>query len=1016
MVGVMMKNALRKDLFMEIRKSRGRFLSIFLIVALGVSIFAGIRGTKPDMLLSGDTYADENRLMDIKVISTYGFTEEDLNVIENLPSIEQVKGSFSMDVLCKAGEDETVLHVMSYTEDMNLVTVTEGRLPEKEGECLVDQDFLETSEYEVGDEILLKSGTNTDLGNSLKNTKYTIVGSGNTPLYFASDRGSATIGNGTVSGYLVVSQGEFLSDIYTEAYATVEGAKDKVSFTAEYETLVEEALKEIQFIQNARCEIRRNNLAGEAQLQIEAARKELNEKKLEAQETISQNEEQLKDAEWEIKLGKAQVENGKAQVESAKTQLELQEAQLKEAKSAYEKIKKELDEKRALLEEQLGEVESDELRSAIDDVNRQIDRITKEFETRLAESEKQVAETQSLLEQKQKELAEAEKALAASERKIASGKEELGEAKEEVETQIQEGESQIESEEEKLSGLELPVWYVFDRSVIPDYEGYGDNAARVEALSIVFPSIFFLVASLISLTTMTRMVDEQRLQMGTLKAIGYKKGTILKKYISYALFATIGGGVVGFLIGGKLLPYIIMMTYKMIFYKHIPQMILSYPWIDGLAALLFALFCTVGATLVSCYQSLSEQPASLIRPKAPGVGKRTLLERCPIIWRHLNFTWKSTLRNLFRYKKRFLMTLFGMGGCMGLLIVGFGLRDSITDIADLQYSDLQLYDSSVYLGNNVTDTARADITAYLDENSYVDQYMCINFSSATAKNEKQEQDIYLMVIDDTERAREFIVFQNRISKKQYTLSDEGIILTEKTADMLGVRKGDTIGLLEDGKKEVRVMVTDICENYVGHYGYMTGNLYEKLWGEKAVANDFLIQVKDSVDDERIESIGEELLKMEGVLNVQYTASLSKRLQNMLHALDQVILVFVVVAGMLSIVVLYNLNNINITERRRELATLKVLGFYDMEVATYVYRENILLTLLGMVVGCGVGKVIHHITIKTVEIDAAMFGRQISFQSYLLGTVLTLGFSALVNVLMYFSLKRIDMVESLKSVE
>ncbi len=1034
MVGVMMKkNALRKDFFMEIRKSIGRFLSIFLIVTLGVSILVGIRGAKPDMILSGDAYVDENRLMDIKVISTYGLTEEDIDTIKRLPSIEKVEGSFSIDALCSVGDDEKVLHVISHTEEMNLVTVAEGRLPEKAGECLVDQDFLEQSEYQIGDEILLKSGTDIELQNSLKDVKYKIVGSGNTPLYFASDRGSSAIGDGEVSGFLVVNQSEFLSDVYTEVYATVEGAKDKVSFTAEYEELVEEALKEIQFVQNTRCEIRRENLTEEARLQVEAAREELAKKRRQAEGEISLNEEQIKDAEWEIKIGKIQVENGKAQVESAKAQLELQESQLREIKAVYEKVKRELDEKRAALESELQKAEKEaenlgeegqeliqetieRLRTAIDAVNQRIDGITKEFESKLAEGEKQTADAKALLQEKQEELAQAERKLSSGEMEIVSGKAGLSEAKEQVETQIQEGESQISSEEEKISGLELPIWYVFDRSVICDYQGYGDNAARIAALSVVFPSIFFLVAALISLTTMTRMVEEQRLQIGTLKALGYGKITILKKYISYALLATIGGGLVGFLIGGKLFPYIIVVTYKAILYKHIPHLILRYPWGDGFVALALAILCTGGATMFSCYQALSEQPSALIRPKAPGIGKRTLLERCSVVWKHLSFSWKSTLRNLFRYKKRFFMTLFGIGGCMGLVMVGFGLRDSITDIADLQYGDLQLYDSSVYLEDTSQDTDREDILTYLDENLYIDQYMGVNLSSVTVRNEKQEEEAYLMVISDLEQAENFMVFRNRISKERYTLSDEGIILTEKAANLLGVKKGDTIELHENGERELRVKVTDVCENYLGHYVYMTENLYEKLYGEETVYNSLLIQTKDSATERQIERTGEELLKLEGVLNVQYTAKLSEKLHDMLYALDKVIIVLVVVAGMLSFVVLYNLNNINITERHRELATLKVLGFYDLEVAVYVYRENILLTILGTIAGCGFGKFLHYFTIKTVEIDTAMFGRQISFQSYLIGMALTIGFSVIVNVLMYFRLKRIDMVESLKSVE
>jgi putative ABC transport system permease protein len=405
-----------------------------------------------------------------------------------------------------------------------------------------------------------------------------------------------------------------------------------------------------------------------------------------------------------------------------------------------------------------------------------------------------------------------------------------------------------------------------------------------------------------------------------------------------------------------------------------------------------------------------------MRPEAPRIGKRTLIERIPFLWKHLNFTWKSSLRNLFRYKKRFFMTLFGIGGCMGLLMVGFGLRDSITSIATYQYGDLHLYDSSVFVEENMEDETRAELEDYLEKNVNVSAHMNVHMSSITAENDDNEVDAYLTVIDDLKQVNKFFVFRDRVTEDGYKLSDKGVILTEKASKMLGVKVGDRILLSEEGKNEKKVKVTAICENYAGHYVYLTSSLYEELYGETPFYNNILIKVDEELAFKDLQNIGEKILTYDHILNVQYTDTLSGQLNDMLYALDKVMIVLIMVAGMLSFVVLYNLNNINITERRRELATLKVLGFYDGEVATYVYRENILLTLLGTIVGCFAGKLLHLFTITTVEVDMAMFGREIFPISYVYGAVFTIGFSAFVNWIMYFKLKKIDMVESLKSVE
>lgn len=1018
------KNALLKDFYMEIRKSMGRFLSIFFIVALGVSLFAGIKATEPDMRLSGDAYVDENKLMDVKVMSTYGLTDEDVDVIGRLPSIDMVEGAYSVDVLCKAGEDMEVLHVMSETENMNFVTIEEGRLPRGINECLLDQDFMESSGYKVGDVIRFETGTDADLTDTLDIVEFTIVGSGSSPLYFALDRGSSTIGNGSVSGFAVVHPSAFCLDVYTEIFATVDGAEEVLAFSDEYDELVDKAIEQIQLIQNVRCEVRRDELAENAQLEIDSARKELNSKKSEAEDEISKNEAELNEAELEVKLSKIQVEQGKTEIASAKAELETSKQQLEQIKSAYSQAISELEKQKKSLEEQLKTVEDsigqthlqesiDQLKESLSSLEQQIDSVTKKFDDQIVAAEKEIADGEKLLLEKEAELQEAEKQLKEAEAKISDGKTQIEDAKTELETQIQEGEDKLAEAQEEVSELELPVWYVFDRSFIPEYSGYGDNADRIAALAIVFPSIFFLVAALISLTTMTRMIEEQRVQIGTLKALGYSKRAIMMKYICYALLATVGGSLFGVLVGEKIFPYVIIVAYK-IMYIHIPQVLVPYHWGYGLAATGIAVACTGVATMVACYKELMAQPAVLMRPEAPKVGKRTWIERIPFLWKHLNFTWKSSLRNLFRYKKRFFMTLLGIGGCMGLLLVGFGLRDSITIVGDYQYSDLQTYDASVYISEDMEDETKAELETYLTENADVVGFTNVRMASMTAQNDDEKVDVYLTVIGDVENADDFFVYQNRVSKKTYKLTNEGVILAEKTANMLGVNVGDTFVLSEDGKNEKKVEVTAICENYVGHYVYMTVELFEELYDKVPFYNSLLI--KSDVEIDQLEKIGEEILKYDHILNVQYTSNLSSQLDGMLGALDQVMIVLIVVAGMLSFVVLYNLNNININERRRELATLKVLGFYDMEVATYVYRENILLTILGAIAGCGIGKFLHLFTIKTVEVDAAMFGREISLTSYVICALITCGFSMFVNWIMYFKLQKINMVESLKSVE
>lgn len=1127
----MNKKALRKDFYMEIVKSKGRFLSIFFIVALGVAFFSGIRSAEPDMRTSGDYYFDNKNLMDIKTISSMGLTEDDLKAIAAVKGVDEVEGGYSADVLCEINDSQKVLHTMSVLPGMNQLTVSEGRLPTKDGECLVDQDFLEGTGYQVGDQITLSSGTDDPLSDTLKNDTYKIVGIGSSPCYISFSRGSSMIGTGEVTGFLAVLPEEFELDVYTEAYVTVTGAKELTAFTDAYEKRVETVLDRVESIADARCEIRKDDILNEANKKLEDAKKELAEGKQEADEKLAEAKAELEDGEKQLSDGKKKVKDGKAALEDGKAQLYTRQSELEDARQQYEsglaqleagktqlaeqeaKFKSQSDaayaqledgehqlvqareqlvgnwtdyrsgaaqldavkERIPMLEEMIGsgQASQEEVAKAqeqlgmyqaliaqqepiLEATRQQLEagevklnanaeelasaRIQTEAklaegaqaleagrsqlaasEAQLSDAGNQIASGQSQIDNawseiysQQAALKDAEAEIAEKEPELADGKAEYEKAKAEAESEIEDGERKIADAEAEIKEMESPKWYVYDRDTLTEYTGYGENADRMRAIGEVFPVLFFLVAALISLTTMTRMVEEQRTQVGTLKALGYSKFSIAGKYINYALFATIGGSIFGVLVGEKILPYIIIYSYG-IMYRHMPDILVPYNLNYALMATLAAVACTTLATLFSCYRELAAEPAELMRPPAPKQGKRVFIERITFIWKHLSFIWKSTIRNLIRYKKRFFMTVFGIGGCMSLILVGFGLRDSIFDIAVLQYDQIQKYDATAYLKEDVSVTQRTELLDYFAGEKTLSAYTESYMKKLTIGKGKTEKEVYLCVPEDDKKFEEFVIFRDRTSKESYELTDDGAILTEKIAKTLDVGVGDEIYIKDDKRGEIAVKVAGICENYMSHYIYLTEGLYEQLYGYEPEYNSILLKMKE-FDEKKMYQIGEEILSYPGALNVSYMNNVEGQLNDMLETLDLVIVVLIISAGMLAFVVLYNLNNINITERKRELATIKVLGFYDKEVAAYVYRENVLLTLIGAAAGCVMGYVLHRFVVVTVEVDAVMFGRNINPVSFVYSLLFTIGFSAFVNWVMYFKIKKIDMVESLKSVE
>ena len=772
----------------------------------------------------------------------------------------------------------------------------------------------------------------------------------------------------------------------------------------------------------------------------------------EEKETLQKEYEELKsqyEASGDTEILK-QVEAKKAQLDEVNAKIAENSAKIEQNKTLLETVESQMDP----LEEKLVQMKNglEQTETALEKISAGLSEIEagqEQMQTGLTQMESYISSGEFQLQAAREQLESGKNQILSGQRQIEDAKKRIADGEEQIQAgikQIQDGETgladgwieyqdgerqanaeiadgeaqiadakvQLADAKKEIEQIEKPTWYIYDRSHLPEYSGYGDNADRMKAIGEVFPLIFFLVAALISLTTMTRMVEEERTLIGTLKALGYSKKSIAAKYLGYAVLATLTGGIFGVMIGEKILPYIIITAYK-IMYRHLPDVEIPYNLYYGVLACVAALLCTVAATIFSCMKELKEQAAELMRPPAPKQGKRVFLEYIPFLWKRLNFTWKSTVRNLMRYKKRFFMTIFGIGGCMGLMLVGFGLKDSISSIVPLQYEDIQLYDGNVILQSDVTMQEKQEVYEALEKNSQVVATAEDLLQKITIEHDGVSKEVYLNVPENVEKFSDFVVLQDRTTKEKYQLTDKGAVLTEKMAKELGVSAGDTVTIKEENEKERTVKISQICENYMSHYLYMTPAVYKAAYGKEPEYNSIYYRTEGRTTKEA-ESVGEAALKLDGALSVSYTTELRQQVDDMLQSLDIVIVVLIISAGMLAFVVLYNLNNINITERKRELATLKVLGFYDKEVTEYVYRENILLTLIGSVFGMLLGKILHRFIIVTVEIDSVMFGRNINTISFVYAFLLTVVFSLFVNGVMYFKLKKINMVESLKSVE
>ena len=986
----MLKKSLFKNNFKSINRTKRRFFSILIMAFLGVGFFSGLVATSPDMLDSLDRYADSSNLYDINILSTLGLTDDDIISIQGVEGVDKVYGTQSKDSLVKIDDQESICKVIEFNENINSPVVIAGRNIENENECLLDPAIVRTGEGAesfIGKKIFLKNEDMDSEDNPIFTVKeFEIVGIAETPVYISSERGNTTLGNGTVSFYIFTQDNVINMDYYTGLYVTVKGAKETVTNSDEYLKLVNSVIAKIENIKETRENARYQSLVDDATKKINDAQKEFDDKKLEV-------DTELKDAESQIKKAEKQINSSEKQIEAAESELALHQ---KQATEQFEALANQI----ALAEQQLEESTID---PAIKEMQKQ------EIERQKVELERAKQESSAKFEEAQAEIASNKTEIRKGKNELSKNKEEFESKKQEAEDKLNEAQAKIDDAKEEINKIEKCKWYIQNRLDNSGYNNIFDAIKTMSNIARLFPAIFYLVAVLISLTSMTRMIEEERIEIGTLKALGYTNMQIISKYIIYSLLACIIGGVLGMTVGLYLLPTIVWSLYSMIY--NMPHFYCTYRFGIGLIGIILAFICIGGATLLVARKELKQMPSVLMRPKPPKNGKKILLEKISFIWKRFNFSHKVTARNIFRYKKRAIMTVVGIAGCTGLMLTGFGIRDSVDDIPSAQFNGIFKYDTSITLSNT---NGLSDIEEYLKNNESIENFVEVCATTGELSKESTSCNVTVFVPDSLDNYNSVYNLIDYQTEEAISISNEGIIITDKAAETLGVTVGDEITFIDGDDVQYQFKIENIAKNHVGHYVYMSKEIYENNF--KPYKTDIVYLNTKNISDEAQNEILKNILNMDGVASVSSINALMQSVSDMLNTMNYVVLVLIVASAMLDFVVLYNLANINIAERQREIATLKVLGFHDNEVDNYINKENIIFTVLGIALGLILGTFLTSAIIGSIEIDVLKFMRNIKPISYVYSAVITLLFSFIVNFIIHFVLKKIDMIESLKSVE
>lgn len=993
---------------LKIKNSVGRFLSVILIVALGTGFFAGLREASPDMINTIDTYYDDTKLMDYKITSTMGLNDDDINSLKELDNVSEVIPSYSVDVLV----DGLPTRIHAIENDVNITVLKEGKMPENENECLGDKDY-----FHIGDTISFEKD---DLNNYTSISSCKITGLIDSSLYLGKEKGIANIGNGKLETFVFIPKEAFNMEYYTEAYLIAKGTIDEVAYSDEYEENLKKLDNELKELKPIRETARYEEILEEGMKAITDA-----ENKLKEETEKAQNE--LNDA-------KTKLDDSQAQINSGYNALNQAQNELNQKKSTYEnQINNGLNQINNgynTLNEQLAayNITRDNLQTQIDALNAMLEVCETECETLKTQVEtlKTISNTYTTLDNQKQELerqrntlnteitnGQAEinrqrNTLNQSQTEVNQGYQEYEEGLQTLNNEINDATNQINEQKEALNNLEKPVWYLLDRTSNNGYTNFYEDASKVEAIAAIFPVFFILVASLMCLNTMTRLIEEERTELGIFTSLGYSNKKIIFGYIFYCLIATIIGVAIGLSIGYTLIPTVIYDIYNSNYI--LPDLILNVTAIPFILMVIYAILLLSLVTIIVCHKELKNKPAVLLRPKAPKNGKKVLLEKITPIWRHLSFTWKITIRNIFRYKKRVFMTIIGVAGCTALLLTGFGLKDGINSIGNIQYETIQKYDALISLRNNI-ETIPENMNSLLKDNGFTNEVLAYQ-DAYTFNAKNKNHDAYLISPANNEDFSKLIYLHSTVTDQDITLPDDGAIITEKMAELLNAEVNQNIKIRDSEGNLHIIKVADITENYTMHYIYMSKEYYENVFGNSNEYNIILANLNNTNYDE----ISTNLLQNTEINAINYASDNLDSYNTIIDGMNQIVYLIIGCAILLALIVLYNLVIINMNERKREIATFKVLGFKNKEISSYVYRETIILTIIGIGLGLLLGILLDHYVIITAEPDNIIFLKEINPLSYVYAIVLTIIATIIVKICTYRYLLKIDMIESLKALD
>lgn len=1068
----MKKEALYKDIFRNIKLTVGRFMSIMLIVAIGIAFFSGLKIAPLVMKKTADKYYKDYNLRDIQIISSLGLTDEDLKEIKKINNVEQAEGSYFFDVLLNKDGKEIVVRLHSFSNENQIdgVRLIKGRLPKKANECVVEIDVKKELLYPLGSKIHIDTkGKNNDLNDKIDNKKFKVVGAVQTPNYLSEEKGNSNLGYGKIDSYVYIPDENFKLDQYTDILVKVEGSDKLNSYSDNYFKLVDNVRKDIENISEKRENIRYNQILNSIDKKFVEVEKEFKNEKNLALNKLENLELELEDREQQIKDGYKAIDKEKKNLNNY---LKKKEKDLKDGKNIiddknntynilykeYEKeflnldkLKNNIEDEKNTIEEKIKSIDNRleglklELENSdnnTSDISLEIDSLTKMKED--LDNEKKLLnekfiEKNNILKTKEAELfdlknridnevrelnksklelernrSEIKSKLSRKKRTLKVSNEELNKVKnkynkekDKIENDLNLSENRIREEKNNLKNIDKSKWHILDRNKHYSYVDYEGAADRIDSLAKIFPVFFILVSFLVSLTSMARMVDEQRNHIGTLKALGYTNMDIAKKYIIYAFLAAILGSILGLVIGHTVFPKIIFDSYGLMYM--LPDIEFLFDYKLSISIVIFSIVLMSLTAYISCIKELRECSSSLMRPKAPKAGKKILLERISFFWSRLSFNTKVTLRNIFRYKRRFFMTVLGIAGSTALIVTGFGIKDSIGTVANEQFGKIFKFDSIIYFEEEPYDKINLKKIGVEDSKK-------IHKESGLLKKEENEQDVEIIIPKTRKNFEKYIslIDINNKDNRKVKIPKTGMVISEQVAKTLDIKEGEYIYVENQNNKKAKAKVYKIVKNYTFNYAYMSDKYYKDIFNIEEIQ--FTELIANIGSKKKLEKQLRNKEIEESIKSISFNKDLKNEFNDIINSLDYVVFIMIISAGGLAFVVLYNLTTINISERTREIATMKVLGFYDTEVAMYIFRENLILTVLGILLGLIMGSSLHKYVMITVEMDNIMFGLEISRLSYIYSSILTIIFSIMINLIMYFKLKSIEMVESLKSIE